>query len=102
MLQRIPNRPCSGATLAPEYRNGELDHCEGRLEMAVEHRVPLLFTKFVDWVPRSQARIVDQDIQTAEELNRGLDRALCSFECGDAVGCVDGFAARCRYHVSHP
>jgi len=69
--------------------------------MAVEDRVPLLFAELIDRIAGAQSCVVDQDIQTTKGLNRSRNRTLRSFECGDAVSCMNSVAAGYGYLLGH-
>src|ERR1700730_13591889 len=73
------------AALALEHRHRELDHRKGRFEMAVHHAIPFLLGELVDRIAASQTRVVDQDVQAAKGLNRGVDGAPRAFHRDNTV-----------------
>jgi hypothetical protein len=50
--------------------------------------------------PRSGTRIVDQDVEAAERLDRGANRRVDLPDVGDVKGHRDGLAARVLYSTA--
>ena len=62
--------------------------------MHVEHRVDEVGTHVVERLVAQDAGVVDDDVDGAERVDRGLHDALAAVGRGDRVGVRDGLAAR--------
>ena len=51
--------------------------------MAVDDPIPLLFGELVDRIAASQTGVIDQDVEAAKGLNRGIDSTLGAFHRDD-------------------
>ena len=61
--------------------------------MDVDDRVPLLLGHVGEHPVAQDAGVVDDDVQIAERLDRGVDEALGSLPAADTVAVGDGLAA---------
>jgi len=60
----------------------------------VENRVPLVIRHLLDHAVPGVARVVDNDVEAAELVDRGGDEALPEVGVGDAPDARDRLAAR--------
>ena len=62
------------------------------LQVHLDDRVPLLFGHVDEHPVAQDARVVDEDVEIAERLDRGVDEALRTFPVGDVVAVDDRLA----------
>ena len=74
-------------------RGGEVQRDEVALEVDVDDRVPLGLGHVGDHAVAQDARVVDEHVQLAERVDRGLDQALAALPVGAAVGVRHRLAA---------
>ncbi|MNY46983.1 hypothetical protein D3C86_1822150 [compost metagenome] len=61
--------------------------------MHIDHGVPLLVGHTLDHVVPGVARVVHDDVDSAERVNRGLDEAIAEVGVGHAADTGHGFSA---------
>ena len=67
---------------------------EVALEVHADHRVPLLLARREDHAVAQEAGVVDEHVEAAERVDRGVHQAAGALPVGDVVGVGDGLAAR--------
>src|SRR4029077_11100154 len=60
-------------------------HCEVALEVYANHGVPLGFAGVGQVAAADEASIVDQHVEAAEGVHRGLDETVCTVPVRDVV-----------------
>jgi len=66
--------------------------CERSLQVNVDDRVPLIFGHVCQHSVAQNARVVDDDVERAKGIDRGLNQALRAFERRHAVAVGDRLA----------
>ena len=93
---RSTTRPSAASFLAmrADDRLGSAQDAERCGEVAVDDRVPLLVAHLLDHVVPGVAGVVDDDVDRAEVVDRGLDEAIGEIGRRDAADAGDGFTAQ--------
>jgi len=63
------------------------------LQMYRHHRVPVVLGHVKDYFRTYGAGVVDEDVELAKRVDRGLDDALAALHRGHAIGICDRLAA---------
>ena len=105
----LPMRPAPDDVLTMRASTGSpafdcaapvLGRVAGRREVALQvhadDRVPLLFARREQHAVADEARVVDEHVEAAERVDRGLHEVTRAVPVGDVVGVRDGLAARGR------
>src|SRR5204863_2370935 len=76
----------AGLGTRPPVSRGPAHRCDVPLEMYAEDAVPVVFGEVDENAVAEDARVVDENVQVAEGLDRRLDQATGAVPARDVVG----------------
>ena len=94
MMRRVDRR--AGLRLRPPVLGGVPGRCEVALQVHADHRVPLVLARREEHAVAHEARVVHEDVEPAEGVDRGLHERARALPVGDVVGVGDRLAAQRR------